>query len=101
MQASIDAGSGPMRAPNGTSARFTRPPIAPGCTRTRRPSSSGSIVRQPWPTSTSRPSVIACPDRLVPAARNVTGMRDRRENAKSARTSSIDSGLRTARGTSR
>ena len=30
MQASIEAGSGPMRAPNGASARLTRPPMAPG-----------------------------------------------------------------------
>jgi len=46
MQALIDAGSGPIFAPYERRRSFTTPPIAPGCTRTRRPSSSTSISRQ-------------------------------------------------------
>ena len=101
MQALIDAGSGPIFAPWGARARFTAAAMTPGCTRTAAPPSRTSTARQCRDTSTRIPSVTAWPDRLVPAARKVTGMRSRWLSRKSPFTSSRDEGRTTPRGTIR
>ena len=70
--ASIDAGSGPILRPKGASRRFAAAPITPGCSVIGLRGRPISQRRQLSPSSTSTESVIAWPDRLVPAARNVT-----------------------------
>ena len=101
VQVLIEAGSGPIFALYGFRTALTIAPIAPGCARTRRPLSSTRTPRQWRAVSTSRPSVIAWPDRLEPAARNVIGTRDSRLARNSARTSSWLEERITARGTRR
>ena len=101
VQAEMLAGSGPSLRPCFASARLTRPAIVPGSTRTRRPSSSTETPRQWRATSTSTPSLCACPDRLVPAARNVIGTPLRRAWAMRPRTSSTPSASTTAFGSIR
>ena len=59
--------------PSGASRALTAAPITPGCTRTRRPSSSTSTCRQCRATVHEQAVVTAWPDRLVPAARKVSG----------------------------
>ena len=71
---SVDAGSGPSLRPCGARTRFAWPSTVPGLTRARAPSSSTSTPRQCRRTSTRIPSVWLWPFRLVPPARNVTGM---------------------------
>jgi hypothetical protein len=71
---SVLAGSGPSLRPYGASTRLTCPSTLPGRARTRVPSSSASIPRQCRRTSTSTLSVCACPLRLVPPARNTSGV---------------------------
>src|SRR5680860_871892 len=48
-------------------------PITPGCRRIRAPLSRISRRFQPSPSTISNESLMAWPDRLVPAARKVTG----------------------------
>ena len=60
-------------APVRASRAFTWRTVAPGCTRTRAPSSSTSTSRKCRRTSTSTPSVTAWPLRLVPPERKVSG----------------------------
>ena len=82
--ASIDAGSGPILRPKRASRRFAAAPITPGCSVIGLPRPAPiSQRRQLSPSSTSTESVIACPDRLVPAARNVTGVSRRAQSASS------------------
>ncbi len=69
----IEAGSGPIFLLYFFSKLFTCPPIMPGCTFTKRPSSTGHAFRQNLLISTKIPSVILCPLRLVPAALNTSG----------------------------
>jgi hypothetical protein len=97
----MEAGSGPILVPCGSSARLTWPPMTPACTRTARPCSSTSTAPNAREKSTSRPSLTACPERLVPAARKVIGRPSSAESAKSAITSPSDSGSTMALGTSR
>ena len=92
------AGSGPSLRPYGFRATLTRAAIVPGWTRTRRPSSSTCTPRQCRATSTRIPSLCDWPDRLVPAARNVSGISRRRLYANSSRTSLAVSASTTARG---
>ena len=62
------------------------------------PASSTFSARQLRATSTSMPSEIDCPDRLVPAARNVMGMPVAWLKANSARISSMPLACTTAFG---
>ncbi len=88
MQAPIDAGSGPILRPYGASAAFASAPMTPGSRTIRSPPSFTSRRCHP-PARTSRiESVTACPERLVPAARNVTG-RLRRSATASRRMTSV------------
>ena len=98
VQALMEAGSGPILAPQERSTPFTWPPMIPGCTRTRRPPSSTSTPRQWRASSTRRPSVTACPERLVPAPRKVTGVPESWLKRSSSRTSSTVRGNTTAWG---
>ncbi len=88
VQVLMDAGSGPILAPWRCRAKFTWAPITPGWTRIRAPLSSTWMVRQCRATSTRMPSLMACPDRLVPAARKVMGIPAFWLNLNSCRTSS-------------
>ena len=99
--ASIDAGSGPILRPSGASLRFATPPITPGCSVTVRASSAIATPRQPSPSITSTESLSAWPERLVPAARNVTGVCRRAQHSSSRRTSLSLSTTTTSLGTSR
>ena len=72
--ASIEAGSGPILLPSGASLRLAAAPITPGCSVINAPSAATSMPRQPSPSMTRTESLIAWPERLVPAARNVTGV---------------------------
>ena len=99
--APIDAGSGPIFRPCGASRRLTSPPTMPGPTRTWLASSASSKVAKPSPISASTPSEMAWPDRLVPAARKVTGVRFCRAAVNTARASFSDSMTATTCGISR
>jgi hypothetical protein len=101
--ASIDAGSGPILRPNGASLRLAAAPMTPGCSAIVWSSPSPSIrqPRQLSPSSTSTESVTACPARLVPAARNVTGVPCFAASASSRTTSSSDSTTTASFGTRR
>ena len=55
--------------------------VAARSSRARGPTSAR---RQPSPSSTSTESLIAWPERLVPAARNVTGVREAARNRRAA-----------------
>ena len=98
---SIDAGSGPILRPNGARRRLAMAPMTPGCSVMVSPPSPGVQPRQLSPSSTSTESLIACPDRLVPAARNVTGVCNRAQSASKRRSSSSLSMTTTIFGTSR
>ena len=71
---SIDAGSGPILHPKRASWWLAAAPITPGCNVIVAASTPTSQWRQLSPSSTSTESVIAWPERLVPAARKVTGV---------------------------
>ncbi|MNG39979.1 hypothetical protein D3C84_1283580 [compost metagenome] len=58
------------------------------------------ILRQPSPSTAKTPSVIACPESEVPAARKVSGSRSARAAAITARTSSSVLMITTTAGTS-
>ena len=73
VQADSLAGSGPSLRPYPASRALTARTVAPGCTRTRAPSSRTSMPRKLRRVSTSTPSLVACPDRLVPPERKVSG----------------------------
>ena len=68
----MKAGSGPNFRPNGLRKSLTLEPITPGWSVTVIPSSSVLIFPQFLPATTSTESLTACPERLVPAALNVT-----------------------------
>ncbi len=98
LQALIEAGSGPILRPNGASQALAWAPMTPGC----------SLICSPWPR-TSRPfqlspstirteSLMAWPDKLVPAARKVMGTRSRWASLISPTTSSSDSTRTTSLG---
>jgi hypothetical protein len=99
--ASIDAGSGPILRPSGASARFACAPITAGPRRIVAPPSRTSSRRKPSPSTTSTESEIACPDRLVPAARRVSGAPTAPQTSSTARMSSSLSATTTTRGTRR
>ncbi len=101
LHALIEAGSGPILRPRGASRTLTSPPMMPGPRRTLPASGAISQVAKLSPISASTPSVIACPDRLVPAARKVTGRPCSRATASTARTSSSLSTTATTSGISR
>mmetsp|Transcript_17832 Transcript_17832/g.41187 ORF Transcript_17832/g.41187 Transcript_17832/m.41187 type:complete len:205 (-) Transcript_17832:480-1094(-) len=71
---SIDDGSGPSLRAYGASIRFTWPRIQPGSTVILLPSSEILRYLHVWPSLRRMESVIACPDREVPPARNVIGV---------------------------
>ena len=98
---SIEAGSGPILRPSGASARLAIAPITPGCSVIDCASSAIRSLRQPSPSSTSTESLRAWPDRLVPAARNVTGVAARVQHCSTRRTSSSLSTTTTSSGTRR
>ena len=58
-------------------------------------------VRQPSPSTANTPSVTACPDSEVPAARKVSGSASARQALITARTSASELMNTTAAGTSR
>ncbi len=98
---SIDAGSGPILRAYGSRRRLASAPMTPGCSAIVAPSALGWQSRQPSPSTTSTESLIAWPDRLVPAARKVSGTRASRHKP-STRTSSVSSSTTTTScGTSR
>jgi hypothetical protein len=98
--ASIDAGSGPILRPKLASRRLAIAPITPGCSAIVSASVPMRHPRQLSPSSTSTESVIACPERLVPAARNVTGVpwpahaASRRTTSSSLSTTTASAGTR-------
>ena len=69
----IDAGSGPNFLPYPDRKSFTFEPMTPGCNLIVMPSSRVDICSQFFPATTRTESVTDCPERLVPAARKVTG----------------------------
>ncbi len=73
LQALIEAGSGPILRPNGASQAFAWAPMTPGCRRICAPSARISRPFQLSPRTSSTESLMAWPERLVPAARKVTG----------------------------
>ncbi len=75
--------------------------MTPGCARNLFPPSSTFTVRQWRATSTRRPSVTACPESDVPAARSVIGTFVSRARRKSEATSSTVCARTTAFGISR
>ncbi len=101
VQAASLAGSGPSRRWYGASAAFTRRTTAPGSARTRAPSSNTVTPPKCRRVSTRTASVPACPDRLVPPDRNVSGTPSRCAVASSAATSGTEDGVTTAAGVSR
>ena len=74
VHAALEPGSGPSRKPWGLSTAFALARIVPGRLRSTRPSSSTVQPIQCRMTSTRMPSPWDCPERLVPAARKVTGI---------------------------
>ena len=99
--ASIDAGSGPILRPNGARRRLATAPITPGCSVMVLPSALGTQRCQSSVSITSTESLIAWPERLVPAARNVTGVACRAHRCR-RRTSSASLAMTTTScGTSR
>ena len=101
MHAPIDAGSGPIFRPRGARTAFASAPMTPGSSTMRSPRSFTSRRFQP-PASTSKiESVTAWPERLVPAARNVTGNPSRSARASRRTTSSSVRTFTTTFGTSR
>jgi hypothetical protein len=101
LQALIEAGSGPILRPNGASQALACAPITPGCRRICVPWPRISRPFQLSPSTISTESLIACPERLVPAARKVTGTRSRWASFSSVTTSSSDSTRITSFGISR
>ena len=101
VQVALEAGSGPIFTRYGFSVAFTAAPIIPGCAWKALPSSRTEIDRQCWATSTRIPSVTDCPERLVPAARNVRGTPRSWLRRNSACTSSSDFARTTTWGTRR
>ncbi len=99
--ASIDAGSGPILRPWGARRRLASAPMTPGCKVIVAASAPTLQPRQRSPSSIRTESVIACPDRLVPAARKVTGVPSRAQSERSAITSSSLSTTTASFGTSR
>ena len=100
--ASIDAGSGPILRP-----KRREPPIGGRADHARlqrdglAARADGSQRRQLSPSNTSTESLIAWPDRLVPAARNVTGVCKAAQSASRRTTSSSLSTTTAIWGTSR
>ena len=86
---------------SGASGRFAAAPMTPGCSVIVRASAATSMPRQPSPSMTSTESLIAWPERLVPAARKVTGVRRRAQQASTRRSSASSSTTTTSFGTSR
>ena len=68
-----EAGSGANFRPKGANSSFTRCPIIPGCRVISLWSGDILYFSQCLPATMSMESLMACPDRLVPAARKVTG----------------------------
>ncbi|MCY1560780.1 hypothetical protein D9M68_979560 [compost metagenome] len=73
LQALIEAGSGPILRPKGASQALAWAPITPGCRRICSPCLRMSRPFQLSPSTSSTESLMAWPERLVPAARKVTG----------------------------
>ncbi len=71
--ASMLAGSGPILRPSGARRRFAAEPMTPGCRWMTAASADTRMPCQLSPNNTSTESLSACPDRLVPAARKVSG----------------------------
>ena len=70
----MEAGSGPIFLPNGFKMSFALEPITPGSKAILSPFDSTLAPVQFPANKTRTESVIACPERLVPAALNVTGI---------------------------
>ncbi len=83
----VDARPGRARScgRNGASRRLATAPMTPGCSEIVCASSPTSMPRQPSPSITSTESVMAWPDRLVPAARKVTGVCSFAQHCENAR----------------
>ena len=90
-QLSMDAGSGPIFLPNSARILLAPEPMMPGCRVMRSAPSPTRQLRQPLPMRTSTESDTACPERLVPAARKVTGTRMRSARPTSCTTSASSS----------
>lgn len=71
MQVLIEAGSGPIFTRQGSRNELTWDAMTPGSTATRRASSRTRMRFHAWEMSTRIPSVTACPESDVPAARKV------------------------------
>ena len=100
VQAPSLAGSGPSLRPWAARRALTCRIVAPGPTRTRAPSSSTSMRRKWRRVSARIPPVTACPERLVPPDRNVSGTPARLAAANSLPTSAASRGTTTACGVS-
>ncbi|MNQ42490.1 hypothetical protein D3C85_561950 [compost metagenome] len=97
----IDAGSGPILRWNGASTALAWAPITPGCRRICAPLARMSRPFQWSPRTISTESLIAWPDRLVPAARKVTATCWAWASLSSSTTSASDSTRSTSFGISR
>ena len=100
VQAPSLAGSGPSLRPWAARRALTCRTVAPGPTRTLAPPSRISMSRKCRRVSTRMPSVTACPLRLVPPDRNVSGTPDRLAATNSLPTSAASRGTTTACGVS-
>ena len=97
----IEAGSGPILRWKGASTALALAPITPGCRRICSPPLRISRPFQLSPSTISTESLIAWPDRLVPAARKVTGTFSACASLSSLTTSASVSTRTTSLGTSR
>src|SRR5215475_1153194 len=83
----MEAGSGPILRRYAARNRFASAPMIPGWSRIVSAPGLIDQSRHPSPSSARTESLIACPERLVPAARKVTGVPCARHAARSAMTS--------------
>ncbi len=98
---SIEAGSGPILRPSGARRRLAIAPITPGPSVMVWASPATATRLHASPSRTRTESLIACPERLVPAARNVTGALRFAHAARTATTSASASTMTASRGTRR
>ena len=97
----IEAGSGPILRPSGASQALAWAPMTPGCRRICAPLARMSRPFQLSPRTISTESLMAWPERLVPAARKVTGTRWALASSSRHTTSASDSTRTTSLGISR
>ena len=93
--------SGPNSRPNGAAAALSDAWITPGSTRARRRSGSMAMILSSLKQSMMSPGPTACPARLVPAPRTVSGRPCPAATAAAEKRSSTEPATSTASGTTR